>query len=44
MIKILTTRYEQFAENNSITHLTINLSASKIEIEKRYGHDFVLEC
>lgn len=36
MAEILITRYEQFVENNSITHLTTNLSAS--EIEMLYGN------
>ena len=36
MAEVLITRYEQFVENNSITHLTSNLSAS--EIEGLYGN------
>jgi len=32
MAEVLITRYEQFVENNSITHLTSNLSASEIEL------------
>lgn len=36
MAEILITRYEQFIENNTITHITTNLSAS--EIEKMYGN------
>jgi DNA replication protein DnaC len=36
MAEILISRYENFIENNSITHLTTNLSAS--EIEKHYGN------
>jgi len=36
MAEILITRYEQFIENNSLTHLTSNLSAS--EIEMLYGN------
>ena len=36
MAEILITRYEQFVENNSITHLTTNLSTS--EIEMLYGN------
>lgn len=36
MAEILITRYEQFIENNTITHITTNLSAS--EIEKLYGN------
>lgn len=34
--EILITRYEHFIENNSITHITTNLSAS--EIENLYGN------
>jgi DNA replication protein DnaC len=36
MAEILITRYEQFVDNNSVTHLTSNLSAS--EIEMLYGN------
>jgi DNA replication protein DnaC len=36
MAEILITRYEQFVENNSITHITTNLAAS--EIENHYGN------
>ncbi|CAM4122753.1 hypothetical protein FLJU110815_18075 [Flavobacterium jumunjinense] len=36
MAEILISRYENFIENNSITHITTNLSAS--EIEKHYGN------
>lgn len=36
MAEILTSRYEHFIENNAITHITTNLSAS--EIEKAYGN------
>jgi len=36
MAEILITRYEQYIENKSITHITTNLSAS--EIEKMYGN------
>ena len=36
MAEILITRYEQFIENKSITHIITNLSAS--EIEKLYGN------
>jgi DNA replication protein DnaC len=36
MAEILISRYEQFIENNSITHLTTNLSAS--ELEDCYGN------
>jgi hypothetical protein len=36
MAEVLISRYEQFIENNSITHLTSNLSAS--EIERLYGN------
>ena len=36
MAEVLISRYEQFLENNSITHLTSNLSAS--EIEMLYGN------
>ena len=36
MAEVLISRYEQFVENNSITHLTSNLSAS--EIESLYGN------
>jgi DNA replication protein DnaC len=32
MAEVLISRYEQFVENNSITHLTSNLSASEIEL------------
>ncbi|MCX6195247.1 MAG: hypothetical protein NTY55_01175 [Flavobacteriia bacterium] len=38
---ILISRYEQFDENKSVTHITTNLSAT--EIEKVYGVDFALE-
>jgi DNA replication protein DnaC len=36
MAEVLISRYEQFVENNSVTHLTSNLSAS--EIEMLYGN------
>ncbi len=36
MAEILVTRYEHFIENNAVTHLTTNLSAS--EIESLYGN------
>jgi DNA replication protein DnaC len=36
MAEVLISRYEQFVENNSITHLTSNFSAS--EIEMLYGN------
>lgn len=36
MAEILISRYEQFMENNTITHITTNLSAS--EIETHYGN------
>jgi DNA replication protein DnaC len=36
MAEVLISRYEQFVENNSITHLTSNLSAT--EIEMLYGN------
>ncbi len=36
MAEILITRYEQFVENNSITHITTNLAA--FEIENHYGN------
>ena len=36
MAEILISRYEQFVENKSVTHVTTNLSAS--EIEKLYGN------
>jgi len=36
LAEILITRYEEFVENNSVTHLTSNLSAS--EIEGLYGN------
>lgn len=36
MAEILISRYEQFIDNKSITHITTNLSAS--EIEKLYGN------
>jgi DNA replication protein DnaC len=36
MAEILITRYEHFIKNNSITHITTNLSAS--EIENLYGN------
>ena len=36
MAEILITRYDHFIENNSITHITTNLSAT--EIEKAYGN------
>jgi len=36
MAEILISRYEQFVENGSVTHITTNLSAS--EIEKAYGN------
>ncbi|MFK7001516.1 hypothetical protein V3470_10415 [Flavobacterium oreochromis] len=34
--EILITRYEHFIENNTVTHITTNLSAS--EIENLYGN------
>lgn len=36
MAEILISRYEQFIENNSITHITTNLSAT--ELENYYGN------
>ncbi|WP_395060375.1 hypothetical protein [Flavobacterium sp.] len=36
MAEILISRYEQFIENNSVTHITTNLSAS--ELENYYGN------
>lgn len=36
MAEILISRYEEFIDNKSITHITTNLSAS--EIEKNYGN------
>lgn len=36
MAEILLSRYEQFLENNTVTHITTNLSAS--EIENFYGN------
>lgn len=36
MAEILISRYEQFIENNSVTHITTNLSAS--ELENVYGN------
>ena len=36
MAEILLSRYEQFVENKSVTHITTNLSAT--EIEKVYGN------
>lgn len=36
MAEILISRYEQFVENNSVTHITTNLSAS--ELENSYGN------
>lgn len=36
MAEILIGRYEQFIENNSVTHITTNLSAS--ELENAYGN------
>lgn len=36
MAEILISRYEQFIENKTVTHLTTNLSAT--EIEKLYGN------
>ena len=36
MAEILISRYEQFIENNTVTHITTNLSAS--EIEAHYGN------
>lgn len=36
MAEILISRYEQFIENNSVTHITTNLSAS--ELENCYGN------
>jgi DNA replication protein DnaC len=36
MAEILISRYEQFIENNTVTHITTNLSAS--ELENAYGN------
>jgi len=36
MAEILISRYEQFIENNTVTHITTNLSAS--ELESCYGN------
>lgn len=36
MAEIIISRYEQFIENKTVTHLTTNLSAN--EIEKLYGN------
>ncbi len=36
MAEIIISRYEQFKQNNSVTHITTNLSAS--EIEQFYGN------
>lgn len=36
MAEILLSRYDHFVENNTVTHLTTNLSAS--EIESYYGN------
>jgi energy-coupling factor transporter ATP-binding protein EcfA2 len=36
MAEVLISRYEQFIENKSVTHITTNLSAS--EIENNYGN------
>jgi DNA replication protein DnaC len=36
MAEILLSRYEQFVDNKSVTHITTNLSAT--EIEKVYGN------
>ena len=36
MAEILISRYEQYIENNSVTHITTNLSAS--ELENYYGN------
>jgi energy-coupling factor transporter ATP-binding protein EcfA2 len=36
MAEVLISRYEQFVENKSVTHITTNLSAS--EIENNYGN------
>ena len=36
MAEVLISRYEQFVENKSVTHITTNLSAS--EIENSYGN------
>jgi DNA replication protein DnaC len=36
MAEILISRYEQFIENNKVTHITTNLSAS--ELENSYGN------
>ncbi|MCG2611838.1 ATPase [Flavobacterium sp. SM15] len=36
MAEILLSRYDKFVENNAVTHITTNLSAS--EIEKIYGN------
>lgn len=36
MAEVLISRYEQFVENKSVTHITTNLSAT--EIEKSYGN------
>lgn len=36
MAEILISRYDQFIENNTVTHITTNLSAS--ELENCYGN------
>ncbi|MNQ95112.1 DNA replication protein DnaC [compost metagenome] len=36
MAEVLISRYEQFVQNKSVTHITTNLSAS--EIENSYGN------
>lgn len=36
MAEILISRYQEFIDNEAVTHLTTNLSAS--EIEKLYGN------
>ena len=38
MAEIIISRYEQFIENNTVTHITTNLSAS--ELENCYGNRF----
>jgi DNA replication protein DnaC len=38
MVEILISRCEQFVENNSVTHITTNLSPS--ELEKVYWNRF----
>jgi DNA replication protein DnaC len=36
MAEILISRYEQFIENNTVTHITTNFSAT--ELENAYGN------